>query len=309
MEGHIVVWQKERTFQESDVIALEHAATVAALYLQRVRAVREVNQRFRDDFLEHLLRGEVNKSSSLQERGLQLGWRPEDKNIVLVAAVTATNYEAIHKFFEQVNAFWVRHNYSSVFIGIDRSDQIVILYPWPKGNSGTEAAQSAWQLAGALAREMATSFKMAPFNFGVGRPAASLEEIPRSYQEACMARSLGLSLNGPASVTAYDDLGVYRLLQTCTGTVEAERFLHEVILPIIRWDEANHGQLLVTLETFLNCGYNYRLAARQLYLHHNTVRYRLETIQEITGYDPNSPEARLNLHLGLKLYRLLQAKV
>ncbi|WP_258360774.1 PucR family transcriptional regulator [Moorella sulfitireducens] len=309
VEGQIIVWEKERTFQESDIVAMEHAATVAALYLQRIRAIREVNQRFRDDFLEHLLRGEVSRSSSLQERGMQLGWQPKEKNIVIVATVAATSYEAIHKFFEQVNAFFARHNCSSILTGIDHHDRVIIIYPLPEETSGSEAANIARELTGALAKEMTARFKLAPFNLGIGRPAACLEEIPRSYQEACTAQSLGFSLNGPGSTTTYDDLGVYRLLQNYIKTAETDRFLEDFILPIIRWDEANHSQLLVTLEIFLNCGCNYRLTARKLYLHHNTVRYRLETIQQITGYDPNLPEARLNFHLALKLYRLLQAKI
>lgn len=307
VEGQIVVWQEERELQESDVIALEHAATVAALYLQRVRAVREVMQRFRDDFLESLLRGEVGDNSFLQDRGRQLGWQPREKNIVLAAWVGATNYEAIHKFFEQVNAYFIRHHYSSVLTGLDRNDRVIVLYPWPEGASAAEAAKSARELAQALAKEMAARYTAAYFNLGVGRPAASLAEIPRSYGEACTAQRLGWHLNGHGSITVYEELGVYRLLETCTGSPETKQFLEEVILPLVRWDKANQGQLLLTLETFLECGCNYRLTARKLYLHHNTVRYRLDIIRRLTGYDPHSPEARLNLHLGLKLYRLLQS--
>jgi len=68
------------------------------------------------------------------------------------------------------------------------------------------------------------------------------------------------------------------------------------------------GGLLETLVTFLDQGLSVEAAARALFVHANTVRYRLRRIQEVTGYSPTDPRDAYALRLALTLGRLFQRK-
>ena len=65
------------------------------------------------------------------------------------------------------------------------------------------------------------------------------------------------------------------------------------------------GGLLETLVTFLDQGLSVEAAARALFVHANTVRYRLRRIHEVTGYSPTDPRDAYALRLALTLGRLL----
>jgi DNA-binding PucR family transcriptional regulator len=66
------------------------------------------------------------------------------------------------------------------------------------------------------------------------------------------------------------------------------------------------GGLLETLVTFLDQGLSVEAAARALYVHPNTVRYRLRRIHEVSGYSPTDPRDAYALRLALTLGRLLR---
>ena len=68
---------------------------------------------------------------------------------------------------------------------------------------------------------------------------------------------------------------------------------------------ASNKELLETCVGFLDCGSSMEATARALFVHPNTVRYRLGRIADLTGYDPQSPRDAYALRLALTLGRLL----
>lgn len=66
---------------------------------------------------------------------------------------------------------------------------------------------------------------------------------------------------------------------------------------------AGHG-LLETVDAYVNGGHSLEATARELFVHTNTVRYRLKRITEVTGWDPMEPRDAYVLHTALSLGRL-----
>ena len=84
---------------------------------------------------------------------------------------------------------------------------------------------------------------------------------------------------------------------------DAEAFCTDVLGPLEAYDAARGTSLVTTLETFLATR-NAALAARQLYLHSNTLKNRLAKIEEIIGPYLDDPDRCLSLALALRLRRL-----
>lgn len=86
------------------------------------------------------------------------------------------------------------------------------------------------------------------------------------------------------------------------GDGHARRELaHSVFAPLVEYG----GDLTTTLEAFWACGTSIEATARRLFIHANTVRYRLGRIEELTGYSPSDPRDAYVLRLAGTLYRLL----
>jgi DNA-binding PucR family transcriptional regulator len=71
--------------------------------------------------------------------------------------------------------------------------------------------------------------------------------------------------------------------------------------PLERYDREHHGDLVKTLNAYLRHGGNATHTANALYLHRNSLRYRLARIQALTGLDPDDPDARLALQVALAI--------
>ena len=93
------------------------------------------------------------------------------------------------------------------------------------------------------------------------------------------------------------------ILQYILGVIKDNSCIsteHPAVSILRKYDAANQTQLLHTLKTVLFCDRNYVLASKELFVHRNTVQYRMEKILELTGIDLDKKETRL--HLMLELY-------
>lgn len=133
---------------------------------------------------------------------------------------------------------------------------------------------------------------------------------PQVRELADAGRSARAALSGLVAVTAWpsaprpvlaDELLPERLL---IGDADARRtLLAEVYTPLL----GVGGHLLETLGAYLAAGGSLEASARQLFVHPNTVRYRLRRIATITGWDPTDAREGFVLHIALAAGRLAAA--
>ncbi|HEX8221718.1 MAG TPA: helix-turn-helix domain-containing protein [Chloroflexia bacterium] len=74
-----------------------------------------------------------------------------------------------------------------------------------------------------------------------------------------------------------------------------------LIEPLRRYDREHNGDLLKTLSAYLRHGGNSVRTANALFIHRNSLRYRLARLQALTSLDPDDPDARLALQIALVL--------
>jgi DNA-binding PucR family transcriptional regulator len=132
----------------------------------------------------------------------------------------------------------------------------------------------------------------------VGPPVEHLMDAASSTREALAAYRAAAGWPEAPRPVAADDLLPERAL---SGDGHARRALARGIYePLL----AAGGGLLETLVTFLDQGLSVEAAARTLFVHANTVRYRLRRIHEVSGYSPTDPRDAYALRLAVTLGRL-----
>jgi purine catabolism regulator len=139
---------------------------------------------------------------------------------------------------------------------------------------------------------------------GIGRRASSPREIVGSYSEAEQAARIGHQFLGGDRTIAFDELGVYRLIARVDDPDALDSFRDEYLGPLEEYDARHAAELIDTLEGFFACNGNHARAAEMLHLHRNTLLYRLERIEALTGRDLAEAETRLSLQLALKIRRV-----
>ena len=84
-------------------------------------------------------------------------------------------------------------------------------------------------------------------------------------------------------------------LESVEGRREVRAALCRLLAPIREYDERTQSDLAATLRTFIALGGNLQATAEALFLHRNSVGYRLQRIEALTGVDPRDRQARLTL--------------
>lgn len=160
----------------------------------------------------------------------------------------------------------------------------------------------AMRLHAAVAREI----RPLTACFGISRPCHRWEDLNRSLDEAVSALRIGRRLYGANKVVHYDDLGVFRLIAKIDGEEELRRFRDETLGPLATVPEDSPLRALkATLATYLRSNRSLREAARRLYVHQNTVAYRLRKAERLTRASLADPRSALSLHLALEIDEVL----
>ena len=139
---------------------------------------------------------------------------------------------------------------------------------------------------------------------GVAGPKHGASGAHFAVVQAEHALTLGRALHGPGRTLHFEDLGPYCFVLNQPAH-EIQGFTERVLGPLITDD--SHAELVDTLEAFLRLHGNLNAVARQLFLHRNTVRYRLRRIAKLTGADLEDPDTRLGLQLAILGNRALRA--
>ena len=141
---------------------------------------------------------------------------------------------------------------------------------------------------------------------GAGRavPAGRARETFHEARCALEARLLGAAgtSNGDGAhpLTTYRDLGSFALLLSLQDS-DALRLFCESMLGPIEADEGHYGgELVRSLEAFIECNGQWEAAARRLFCHRHTLRYRMRKVEELTGRDLSSARDRIEFWLALR---------
>jgi purine catabolism regulator len=138
------------------------------------------------------------------------------------------------------------------------------------------------------------------------RPAG-VGSLRRAFHEArCALEATSLTEGEAPDVASHRDLGAFTLLLALQDD-DALRLYSDGLLDPIEHTEGEYGgELLRSLEAFIENNGNWERAARQLYCHRHTLRYRIRKIEELTGRDLGRATDRIELWLALRARELVR---
>lgn len=143
---------------------------------------------------------------------------------------------------------------------------------------------------------------------GIGTPFLQLPEIRRSVTEARRALQIMQACGKKNSIRCYDDIGIYRLLFELQDQEVFQNIMNGIIGKLREFDLDNSENLVETLRIYLENDKNIGLSAQQMFLHRNTLKYRLNKIEEILLCDLSDSNTCFNLNLAFKIERFLQSE-
>ena len=158
-----------------------------------------------------------------------------------------------------------------------------------------------------LLEEMELLFPGCSLKIGCSSLRDSINELKQAVDEAEKAlQAAQVNLINNWSIVSYTELGIYRLLADIKHIETLKELYNKTTAPLINYDQSGSGALIQTLKTYLQTG-SIKNAADEMFIRRHTMKYRLELIKRLTGYDPLLPGDALQLNVGLHIYRYLDA--
>ncbi|MDA8234773.1 MAG: helix-turn-helix domain-containing protein [Clostridia bacterium] len=139
----------------------------------------------------------------------------------------------------------------------------------------------------------------------LGRKCLKPGDYYKSYHEALKALDYLKESSPESQVLSFDSLGIIGLVTLPEDIEQMLAFSEKILKPLIEYEEQNPTlKLTQTLNLFLKNDCQLKKTAQELYVHVNTLRYRLEKIQEICQLDFENAEVKFELFLAFKILNL-----
>lgn len=271
--------------------------TCRALMVELVRKqeLYESIQKYKDDFIRDILFNNYDGFDTAIRAGKMWGWDFSLPYIAIITELNTKDYE-----IDKIRPLFEKHLLSlrpNCIIGKVGSS-LVILYPV------TEIIEKDWKkdIRG-LYNQLLEQLDDIPLSMGIGKYYRETDMLYRSYQQAKIALELG-ELSKLKGAAFFEELGAVRLFYN-QSEQELEEFIDEILGPIIKYGDEKENSLLQTLWEYFRADGNITVATQNLYIHGNTLRYRLKRIEELLGKSLDDMETKFNIYAALKAAAML----
>ena len=270
---------------EFERLILQQAVTIVALELMRRRVVRDTERRLAGDILAEVIAGELDEAE-LRARLRPFGVGSQVAVLVFTPRDPVEAEPTLERaLVEAGTSALVASREGLLFAVVDGSAEVSVAL--------AARARAALEDEHGPARAAASRI-------------ADLGHLKRSFFEARYALEATAMLDGKApEVSSWQDLGALQFLLSVQED-EALRLFRESVLGPIETSEGEYGgELLRSLEAFVEHNGQGERAARELYCPRHTLRYRIRRVEQLTGRDLSSARDRIEFWLALKARELV----
>ena len=284
--------------------ALESGAVIIALELLRHRTEQTWRWRHTRDLALDLISADTDEDhADLRERAASLGHDLSIPHLVIAARLDPREGHPD----DGADRYGMRNDAEAVLHIAQRSvpqekprplvgrSRRSVLLLWPVGQGGSDHVGFLHGLRALVDRQVPGRSLTAV----IGGTAASLSDYGRLFHTAEGALRLMHEAGRRDQVISIDQLGIYQLLLQSTASADLVAFSESVVGPLRKHDARSTSELQTTLRTYFETGCSVKAAAGALYVHPNTVTYRLQRIAQILGVDLKAPKDLLRLQWAL----------
>ena len=275
----------------SDVIAARYAQ-ILAISLSSIKQYYDEkydrNNFIKNVVLDNILPGDIFTKAK------ELHFNVDITRVALLVRVVSTNdvsaYDVIQNLFPDKQKDFV--------FNISESD-IVLIKEIKAGIDSKDLEKLARSIVDTLSSEFYTKAIV-----GIGTSVVGIKDLARSFKEAQVALEVGKVFDTDQSIVSYDNLGIARLIYQLPTTL-CNTFLKEVF-KTGSIDSLDH-ETLFTIHKFFENNLNVSETSRKLFVHRNTLVYRLEKIKKLTGLDLREFDHAIIFKIALMVKKYLNS--
>ncbi|MED3564159.1 PucR family transcriptional regulator [Bacillus xiapuensis] len=298
----LIILNPEKLPYPSSQLAIEQASTVISFTLLKNEAIRENSRMLENHFFASLVDGNLSTKQEIIHMGKQYGLLDNQKYVCIVCKIDDNKqsidimnklYDYLYKFFKQ--SFLEIDNKNIVFM---KDSYFVILMQFPS-NTDEPSKSSIEERLIEFQDAAYTNLKFS-LSFGIGNFFNDLTNIPITYAEAVKAWKQGEELYQYKFINFYETKQLKELIRLIPEK-DLRKFYENTLRSLAYPKNKDEEDLVNTLFVYLDNNCEIAITSRKLYVHRNTVKYRIAKCEEILNYSIHDSQDSLQLRIALLL--------
>lgn len=193
---------------------------------------------------------------------------------------------------------YLHHHYNNYAVFPHDSDIILVL-----GNYEQDDAKKCIGDVYSFAKTIMSPAEQ--LYIGAGRLTKSIRCLYKSFNQALSICKLQERNTIPMDIYTYSQMGIYRLLMGVEDAEIIKEYYSHTLAPLIEYDKANNSDLVNVLKTYFHFDGSVKETADHLFVHRNTINYKLGKISELLDSDLSHLETRVELIIAFKLLEIM----
>lgn len=280
-------------FIEGEDKNAEKIATILAVSLSNIKNLYD-EKYDKSSFIKNIILDNI-LPSDIYIKSKELRFNAEESRVVFLikfhSKSDVLSFDMVQNIFPDKNKDYV----------ISTGEQDIVLVKEIKPNTDIREIE---KIAKSIADTLNSEFYV-KVSIGIGTVVDNIKDLARSYKEAQVSLEVGKVFDTEKNIISYENLGIGRLIYQLPTTL-CEMFLQEVF---------KNGSLdsldretLMTIQCFFENNLNVSETSRKLFVHRNTLVYRLEKIRKLTGLDLREFDHAITFKVALMVKRYLTTK-
>ena len=299
--GALIVPDLDAELDRAKTVAMEAGAMAIALDILKEKAIREAERKNELDFYNELLLGNIKNRENIISQSRQFGLDATGSYYVIIVELnkesiyysrTADASPDLSKEELEKRLFRLLHyaleKESAEGVVVEALGSLVILVLVPEKLGQEASLRFGKEILLKIKQTVEKRMENVPVYMAAGGYCDDIERISSGYLEAWETIDIGKKLFTTAFALTYSDMAPYHLVKrflTSTGTPMLYNNIYE---PLLKYDREKGGELVRTLETYIDCNFSRTKTAEKMHLHRNSLNYRLQRIKELLGQDVDS---------------------
>lgn len=282
-------------------LAIEQAANVIGFELVKQQALKERFRRYKDEFFEELIAGKFTSQQEIISIGKRYGLQEASNYLCIVGKKDEADraeyggklpYQHRDHIYELLKTGLLVHELPALLF--NNKEMFVIVLQW-----GWDTSAGDIPLTPCLARiqeELEQEEKLS-FSFGISNQVEQVTQLPNAYKEAVSALHTGYQSRQTRFIHFYRTKEVFELLKM-VPEVALTDFCQETFQGLMEADFRERVDLMDTARVFLETQGQIAETAKRLFVHRNTVAYRLAKFEQLTRCNLRDPGDSLRFRLA-----------
>jgi len=299
--GYLWVYETEDSLTDEDLTILTSLATFISKLLYEKQNKEIASDSEIQAVLWKIINNEYINEAQLKNEAKVVNLALPERFTVIIGSVTDPLYLYL---LDKIKQIFIKTNLSKIEYYLGKGTEIVGIVYGEK-----QTANNAFEKATALIEEVKLSLtdeEQEVFYIGVGNEYNHVNDMRTSYLEALEVVETSVFLNKQSVFAVnYRSLGIKRYLKEIYKKNIAENYYHPTLLKLIGKDLESKSELTKTLRVYLENDSRVGLTANELFIHTNTLNYRIKQMQELSELNLTNFNEKTNLYLELQLLNYL----